>query len=544
MLRTPFRIDSVASPATLDAGLRAGDEVVALNGERHIEFAEYVGLLADHKSSDVQLTVVRGDSTAVLTVPVNADGKIGVTVARHDYRLRTKEYTFWQSIPAGIRRTGSVIANYWEQLKLIVQPKTQMYEELGGFIAIGSIFPSAWNWQDFWSKCAFISIILAIMNILPIPGLDGGHAIFTLWEMITGRKPSDRFLEAAQLRRTGDHPRAAGLRQRQRHLPLLHQITRILHRIFRPSSAPLRRPNGLPSAIRTKTQRDGKGQKSIFLQGVRLRGAQMDGTLPRLRGVEHLHRRDRRKGERFGPRRDNLGAAPQHPAARRRDPLERPAAARPGQRRGQPGAGRRSGSRIARAAGRRTGHRQIDAQPANRTGRQRVENPLRLGRGVGRADQDARRPYRHRQRRLHGLLRDAARKHHGAARRAAPRPGDHRLDPDDLHRSDRVVGRQRVADPRMRRHAAQIRQGIGHLDLHHRPHHQGGCHRRPEDSGTHRRRGVAVRGRQQSGLSHPARHQEPFRRDVRDRRLRDARRRPAAGGQPLRNPARRTTTHR
>lgn len=198
MLRTPFRIDSVASPATLDAGLRAGDEVVALNGERHIEFAEYVGLLADHKSSDVQLTVVRGDSTAVLTVPVNADGKIGVTVARHDYRLRTKEYTFWQSIPAGIRRTGSVIANYWEQFKLIVQPKTQMYEELGGFIAIGSIFPSAWNWQDFWSKCAFISIILAIMNILPIPGLDGGHAIFTLWEMITGRKPSDRFLEAAQ----------------------------------------------------------------------------------------------------------------------------------------------------------------------------------------------------------------------------------------------------------------------------------------------------------------------------------------------------------
>ena len=93
MLRTPFRIDSVASPAALDAGLRAGDEVVALNGERHIEFAEYVGLLADHKSSDVQLTVLRGDSTAVLTVPVNADGKIGVTVARHDYRLRTKEYT-------------------------------------------------------------------------------------------------------------------------------------------------------------------------------------------------------------------------------------------------------------------------------------------------------------------------------------------------------------------------------------------------------------------------------------------------------------------
>lgn len=146
----------------------------------------------------MQLTVVRGDSTAVLTVPVNADGKIGVTVARHDYRPAHEGVHLLAVDPRRHRRTGSVIANYWEQLKLIVQPKTQMYEELGGFIAIGSIFPSAWNWQDFWSKCAFISIILAIMNILPIPGLDGGHAIFTLWEMITGRKPSDRFLEAAQ----------------------------------------------------------------------------------------------------------------------------------------------------------------------------------------------------------------------------------------------------------------------------------------------------------------------------------------------------------
>ena len=74
----------------------------------------------------------------------------------------------------------------------------QMYEELGGFIAIGSIFPSTWDWQDFWMKTAFLSIILAVMNILPIPGLDGGHALFTLWEIITRRKPSEKFLEVAQ----------------------------------------------------------------------------------------------------------------------------------------------------------------------------------------------------------------------------------------------------------------------------------------------------------------------------------------------------------
>lgn len=91
-----------------------------------------------------------------------------------------------------------MISSYWDQLKMIVQPKTKMYEELGGFISIGSIFPSTWDWQDFWMKTAFLSIILAVMNILPIPGLDGGHAIFTFWEMISGRKVSDKVLEAAQ----------------------------------------------------------------------------------------------------------------------------------------------------------------------------------------------------------------------------------------------------------------------------------------------------------------------------------------------------------
>ena len=83
-------------------------------------------------------------------------------------------------------------------MKLIAKPKTKLYEELGGFIAIGSIFPGEWNWQGFWMTAAFLSIILAIMNILPIPGLDGGHAIFTFWEMVTGRKVSDKVLEWAQ----------------------------------------------------------------------------------------------------------------------------------------------------------------------------------------------------------------------------------------------------------------------------------------------------------------------------------------------------------
>ena len=132
-----------------------------------------------------------------MVLPVSEEGKIGV-IARNPYSYRTRSYTFAEAIPAGIRKTGNVLASYWEQLKLIVQPKTKMYEELGGFISIGSIFPSQWDWQDFWMKTAFLSIILAVMNILPIPGLDGGHAIFTFWEMLSGRKVSDRVLEAAQ----------------------------------------------------------------------------------------------------------------------------------------------------------------------------------------------------------------------------------------------------------------------------------------------------------------------------------------------------------
>lgn len=114
------------------------------------------------------------------------------------YTPRTRHYTFWQSIPAGFRKAGRTIASYWQQLKLIAQPKTELYKEVGGFLSIGSIFPGSWNWQDFWTKTAFLSIILAVMNILPIPGLDGGHAIFTFWEMITGRKVSDKVLEVAQ----------------------------------------------------------------------------------------------------------------------------------------------------------------------------------------------------------------------------------------------------------------------------------------------------------------------------------------------------------
>ena len=197
-LRLPFFIDSLASASAIDAGLQVGDQVVALNGEETIGVQEITDKLQQHKSDTVTLTVLRSGVANELVVPINEEGKMGVMFKGDVFQPRTRTFTFFEAIPAGVGLAFDTVADYWQQLKLIFQPKTKMYEELGGFIAIGNIFPSEWNWLQFWTMTAFLSVILAVMNILPIPGLDGGHALFTLWEMITGRKPSDKFLEIMQ----------------------------------------------------------------------------------------------------------------------------------------------------------------------------------------------------------------------------------------------------------------------------------------------------------------------------------------------------------
>ncbi len=198
VLRVPFIVDSVVSESAVAAGLRPGDEVVGCGIEVAASAAEVTGLLKNcYKGDTVQLSVLRDGGMLLVDVPVNDEGKIGVRLA-NPFSPRTREFTFAQAVPAGVALAGETVADYWRQLKLIFQPKTKMYEELGGFIAIGNIFPAEWDWLRFWSMTAFLSIMLAVLNILPVPGLDGGHALFTLWEMVTGRKPSDRFLEIMQ----------------------------------------------------------------------------------------------------------------------------------------------------------------------------------------------------------------------------------------------------------------------------------------------------------------------------------------------------------
>ena len=194
----PFIVDSLVSEGAQSSALQKGDRIVAVNGVEELNFSGYASLLAQSADSVATLTVVRDLETMDIAVPVDAEGKLGVISKPLDYKLNVRKYTLFESIPAGLRLTGRTIENYWSQLKLIVKPDTGLYKQVGGFISIGKIFPGSWDWYTFWSMTAFLSIILAIMNIIPIPGLDGGHTLFTLWEMITRRKVKERVLEIAQ----------------------------------------------------------------------------------------------------------------------------------------------------------------------------------------------------------------------------------------------------------------------------------------------------------------------------------------------------------
>ena len=195
--RMPFIIGDVLEGESAEkAGLAVGDRIIKVGDSLTLYFNDFRKQIVNYKSQEVSLTVLRGADTIVMPVAVPESGLIGV---RNSMTLNfaTKEYSFWQAIPRGFTKTFTEIGDYWKQLKLIFNPSTGAYESLGGFIAIGSIFPDSFQWQQFWRLTALLSIILAVMNILPIPGLDGGHVLFLLYEVVTRRKPSDKFLEKA-----------------------------------------------------------------------------------------------------------------------------------------------------------------------------------------------------------------------------------------------------------------------------------------------------------------------------------------------------------
>lgn len=189
------------SPAK-EAGLKVDDQILGIDSLKYEYNDQFRTMLRENIGKKINLNVLRDNKKVIISMNVPETGALGIQIEQDltkIFELKTIEYSLVESIPAGIDRGLSTISDYLKQFKLIFSPKTKAYESLGGFIAIGNIFPGAWSWFSFWSMTAFLSIILGVMNLLPIPALDGGHVMFLLFEMITGRKPGDKFLEYAQI---------------------------------------------------------------------------------------------------------------------------------------------------------------------------------------------------------------------------------------------------------------------------------------------------------------------------------------------------------
>jgi regulator of sigma E protease len=199
----PFVVANVPdSSVNLFAGLMPGDEVIAVNQIAVINIKEAKNIFSQNKGQTVELKVLRGNLQLVIPVQVNGNGLIGVelkTAMKDFFNLTKKKYNILQAFPAGFKKAKTRIFDQLCEVRLMGTPKTKTYKQVGSFISIGNIYSSQWDWHRFCDITAFMSIMLAVLNLLPIPALDGGHVMFLLYEVITRRKPSDKFLIYAQV---------------------------------------------------------------------------------------------------------------------------------------------------------------------------------------------------------------------------------------------------------------------------------------------------------------------------------------------------------
>ncbi len=195
-LAMPFVVDSLSSEAN-SAVLSKGDAVLRIEGHDARYLQDASPILRDHAGQTVTATVRRDGVVSEVQLQVDTAGRVGVFVTPPSVKRQT--YDGLAAIPAGLKRTGSTISGYLSDLKMVFKPSTKAYKSVGSFIAIGQVFPGKWDWYQFLNILALLSIMLGVVNLIPIPGLDGGHILFTLYEMITGRKPSDKFLYIMQL---------------------------------------------------------------------------------------------------------------------------------------------------------------------------------------------------------------------------------------------------------------------------------------------------------------------------------------------------------
>ncbi|MFZ4436719.1 MAG: RIP metalloprotease RseP [Flavobacterium psychrophilum] len=206
--REPFAVGLVDDKSANKNNLKPKDIVLRM-GEQSTPYMDQVIAYAEaHKGQAVAAVVLRNEVETPVNLQINAQGKIGVYQARLSvesleklgiYNFTEQHYSFFESIPVGLQKGKDQVLGYGKQLKAIFNPETGAYKGVGGFKAIFDIFPKTWSWEVFWSITAILSIMLGVMNLLPIPALDGGHVVFLLYELVSGKKPSDKFLENAQM---------------------------------------------------------------------------------------------------------------------------------------------------------------------------------------------------------------------------------------------------------------------------------------------------------------------------------------------------------
>jgi regulator of sigma E protease len=208
-LRVPFVVSGYSDKSVNGTAIKIKDIITSLNGVKVKYADEVIGILESVKGKTIEATVLRNEKEEKTTLKVTDSAKLGLAYAARLpysnleklglYKVNKQEYGFFESVPVGIEKGSEQLASYGKQLKAIFTPSTGAYKGVGGFGAIFNIFPSTWSWEAFWSITALLSIMLGVMNLLPIPALDGGHVVFLLFEMISGKKPSDNFMEKAQL---------------------------------------------------------------------------------------------------------------------------------------------------------------------------------------------------------------------------------------------------------------------------------------------------------------------------------------------------------
>ncbi len=206
-IREPFMVGKLTDSST-NKSLQPKDVIKSINGTPTKYADQVVAFAKTNKNKTVDAVVLRNEKEVPVKINIDKEGKLGIYAASVGiksleklglYKFSTQEYGFFESFPVGIEKGTNQLVGYGKQLKAIFNPDTGAYKGVGGFKAIFDIFPSTWSWEVFWNITALLSIMLGVMNLLPIPALDGGHVIFLLYEMISGKKPSDKFLENAQM---------------------------------------------------------------------------------------------------------------------------------------------------------------------------------------------------------------------------------------------------------------------------------------------------------------------------------------------------------